>query len=281
MRTHAGRELPSRLLSAPCRLTPTRGTASRDASGTARRLRQRVIAWRRECAPPEHRQRTAANGIDANGDHADRDPVDGRWPFAKNGNAHEGGHGGVATQRRPRRRWRQKADHAPVEQEGDDGGQDTLNDGLKRNIRRRSLEHAGAGNERVDGQIEHKGANGCNGSGMEAVEPGAAHRDSVTGPNEPGGQEKRVANVLRRANGASRDANDANGAEHNQGKPHCLLWRESLLEDRRRQERHHQGHHTGTERAPMSSWSEQQAGIDQQNHGCSAAKDNRTNADPA
>ena len=31
----------------------------------------------------------------------------------------------------------------------------------------------------------------------------------------------------------------------------------------------------------MGSWSEQQAGIDQQNHGCSAAKDYRTNADPA
>src|SRR5215470_7544346 len=104
--------------------------------------------------------------------------------------------------------------------------------------------------------MENQGSNAGNGSGVEAVEPGAAHRDGVTGPDEPGRQEEPMSDILSCAKGASRNPDDTDGARHDQREADGLLWREGLSQDRRREYRNHQRHDAGKQSAAMRSRSE-------------------------
>jgi hypothetical protein len=76
------------------------------------------------------RQWTTADRIDANRDQQDGHPVDGRWQLTQDRYAHQRGDRRSQGDECRSTGGTKKADHASIEQQRDDGGQDSLHDRL-------------------------------------------------------------------------------------------------------------------------------------------------------
>ena len=116
---------------------------------------------------------------------------------------------------------------------------------------------------------------------MEAVEPRAPHGDRVAGPGQRRREKQRVADVLRGADRAPRAPDDADRACRNQDQADALLEGESFFQDHGGEDRHHQRHHAGKQRAGMGCGSKQQTCIHQQDHRRPAAGHDGGDAEPA